>query len=75
MTSDTLDIRSPISLTATRVQMRAVATFVSVLCNLSHVNSWYTPCPSQSALLRGSGAQKPSGNRIFEFAKPESENG
>ena len=45
MTSDTLDIRGPIPLTRAGFQVRPVVSLMFILCNLSPVNAWHTPCP------------------------------
>jgi hypothetical protein len=71
VTSDTSDIRSPIPLTAAGVQMRPVVSLMNVLCNLSLVNAWQTPCPrSKCHRTVVVAQQKPCGNHISECAKP-----
>jgi hypothetical protein len=42
--SDTLDNRGPILLTRAGLRGKPVVSLVSVLCNLSPVNAWYTSC-------------------------------
>lgn len=44
MTSDTLDVRSPIPLTRADLHVGLVLFLMFVLCNLSPVSVWHTPC-------------------------------
>ena len=44
MTSDTSDIRGPISLTSADLYVRWVLSLMFVLCSLSSVSAWHTPC-------------------------------
>lgn len=43
-TSDSLDVRSPIPLTRADLQVRLVLPLTFILCNLSPVSAWHTPC-------------------------------
>jgi hypothetical protein len=51
MTSDTLDIRGPISLTRAGLQVRSVSSSTFVLCSLSPANVWHAPCARSKVLL------------------------
>ena len=44
MTSDTLDVRSPIPLTRVDLPVSLVLSLTFVLYNLSPVNAWQGPC-------------------------------